>query len=69
MKTVLKTGGFKKIKGYVGYSKWGYVSININLLILAEKIYSVFPKSFRKKIRGSSVIFNFFGLKIMATKV
>jgi SAM-dependent methyltransferase len=68
MKSVLKAGGFKKIKGYVGYSKWGYVSVNINLLILAEKIYGVFPKPFRKKIRGSSVIFNFFGLKIIATK-
>ena len=68
MKSVLKTGGFKKIRGFVGYSKWGYMGININLLILAEKIYGVFPKSFRKKIRGSSVIFNFFGLKIIASK-
>jgi hypothetical protein len=68
MKNVLKTGGFKKIKGYVGYSKWGYIGVNVNLLILAEKLYGVFPKSFRKKIRGNSLIFNFFGLKVIATK-
>lgn len=68
MKTVLKKGGFKNIKGYVGYSKWGYVGLNINLLIFAEKVYSIFPKAFRRKVRGNSLIFNFFGLKIMATK-
>ena len=68
MKSVLKAGGFNKIKGYVGYSKWGYMGININLLILVEKIYRVFPRSLRKKIRGSSVIFNFFGIKIIADK-
>jgi 2-polyprenyl-3-methyl-5-hydroxy-6-metoxy-1,4-benzoquinol methylase len=68
MKSVLKAGGFKRIKGFVGYSKWGYMGVHINLLILAEKIYGVFPRSFRKKIRSSSVIFNFFGLKIIATK-
>jgi 2-polyprenyl-3-methyl-5-hydroxy-6-metoxy-1,4-benzoquinol methylase len=68
MKTVLKAGGFKNIKGYVGYSKWGYIGVNVNLLILAEKLYGVFPKSFRKKIRGNSLIFNFFGLKIIASK-
>ena len=68
MKAVLKAAGFNRIKGYVGYNKLGYVGININLLILAEKIYSVCPKLFRKKARSNSVIFNFFGLKIIAKK-
>ncbi|MBC7949122.1 MAG: methyltransferase domain-containing protein [Chitinophagaceae bacterium] len=68
MKKVLKAGGFRKIKGYVGYSKWGYIGVNVNLLIMVEKIYSLVPKSLRKKMRNSSPIFNFFGLKIIAKK-
>lgn len=68
MKAVLKKGGFRKIRGYVGYSKWGYVGMNVNFLIFAEKVYSLLPKALRRKVRGNSLVFNFFGLKIMATK-
>lgn len=68
MKTVLKTNGFKKIKGYVGYSKLGYWGIPVSLLIAAEKMYNLLPGGFRRKIRSNSLIFNLFGMKIIAEK-
>lgn len=68
MKSVLSAAGFKKIKGYVGYSKMGYFSVPISLLIFSEKVYNVFPRGLKKKMRGNSLIFNLFGMKIIAEK-
>jgi SAM-dependent methyltransferase len=68
MKSVLSGTGFKKIKGYVGYSKMGYFSLPISLLIAAEKIYNIFPRGFKRRLRGNSLIFNLFGMKIIAQK-
>ena len=68
MKTVLSAHGFHKIKGYIGYSKLGYFSVPMPLLTLSEKMYGWFSSSFRKKTRANSLIFNLFGMKIIAEK-
>lgn len=68
IKSVLKAAGFNNIRGYIGYNKWGYIGLHVNFLIVAEKIYRVIPRSIRKKLRSNSLIFNFFGLKIMASR-
>jgi SAM-dependent methyltransferase len=64
----MKATGFKNIKGYVGYSKWGYFSMPMSLLILAEKICDRLPIFFKKRLKNSSLAFNFFGMKVIATK-
>ncbi|HEY6503110.1 MAG TPA: methyltransferase domain-containing protein [Chitinophagaceae bacterium] len=68
MKAVLTATGFKKIKGYVGYSKLGYFSLPISTLIAAEKAYNLFPAGLKRKLRSNSVVFNLFGMKIIAEK-
>lgn len=68
MRSLLKAHGFHKIKGYIGYSKMGYFSMPMPLLVFAEKCYNIFPSSFRRKTRGNSLIFNLFGMKIIAEK-
>jgi 2-polyprenyl-3-methyl-5-hydroxy-6-metoxy-1,4-benzoquinol methylase len=68
LRSLLKATGYKNIKGYIGYSKLGYIGINISLLVVIEKAYSRFPRFLKKKIKHSSVLFNLFGLKIIARK-
>ncbi len=68
MANLLKQHGFHKIKGYVGYSKLGYFPLPISLLSATEKIYGIFGRKFRRKIRGNALIFNLFGMKIIAEK-
>ena len=68
MKSILSAHGFKKIRGYVGYSKLGYFSVPMPLLILAEKFFNIFPDKFKRKVRGNSLVFNLFGMKIIAEK-
>jgi SAM-dependent methyltransferase len=64
----LKETGYTKVKGYVGYSKWGYFSVNMGLLIFVEKICDRFPAFLKKRLKTSSLAFNFFGMKVIATK-
>lgn len=68
MKSILSAHGFKKIRAYVGYSKLGYFSIPMSLLILAEKFFNIFPTGFKRKVRGNSLVFNLFGMKIISEK-
>jgi hypothetical protein len=68
MKSVLSASGFKKIKGYVGYSKLGYFPLPISILIAAEKVYNLFPAGLKRRLRSNAVIFNLFGMKIIAKK-
>ena len=68
MKEVLSAHGFHKIRGYIGYSKVGYFAVPMPLLILSEKFYGLFSAKFRKKTRANSLIFNLFGMKIIAEK-
>jgi SAM-dependent methyltransferase len=64
----LKQTGFHKIKAYAGYSKWGYFPISMSLLIMLEKMGNGAPKFLRKKLKTSSLAFNLFGMKVIATK-
>lgn len=65
---ILRTHGFRKIRGYVGYSKIGYFAVPMPLLVAAEKMFNIFPSSFKRKVRGNSLIFNLFGMKVIAEK-
>ena len=68
MRSILSSHGFRKIKGYIGYSKLGYFAVPMSLLVLSEKFFNVFPGSFKRKMRGNSLVFNLFGMKIIAEK-
>jgi len=68
MKSILSAHGFKKIRGYIGYSKIGYFAVPMPLLILAEKMFNIFPSGLKRKMRGNSLVFNLFGMKIIAEK-
>ncbi|MEO8404382.1 MAG: methyltransferase domain-containing protein [Chitinophagaceae bacterium] len=67
MRDLLEANGFTKIKAYIGYSKWGYFSVNMSFLIFLENTCKRF-KFLRKRMKTSSMAFNLFGMKIMATK-
>ena len=64
----LKANSFTKIKGYIGYSKWGYFAVPMWMLILIEKTCDSMPKFLKKKLKTSKLAFNFFGIKMIATK-
>jgi len=67
MKDLLEANGFTKVKGYIGYSKWGYFPVNMSFLIFLEKTCN--RVSFlKKRMKTSSMAFNLFGMKIIATK-
>lgn len=68
MSSLLKANGFHKIKGYIGYSKIGYYGVPVALMSFAEKIYNLIPGALRRKLKNNSLVFNFFGLKIIAEK-
>jgi SAM-dependent methyltransferase len=68
MKSQLKATGYKNIKGYIGYSKLGYMGINISFMVFVENMYNSLPNFLKKRLRHSSVLFNLFGLKIIAKK-
>ncbi len=68
LSSILSSHGFRKIRGYVGYSKLGYFGVPMPLLVLAEKIFNIFPASFKRKLRGNSLVFNLFGMKVIAEK-
>lgn len=68
MRSILSSHGFRKIKGYIGYSKLGYFSIPMSLLIFSEKVFNIFPGSLKRKMRGNSLVFNLFGMKVIAEK-
>lgn len=68
LKDQMRAAGFTNIKGYAGYSKWGYFPVNMSLLILFERIGDRFPSFLKKKLKTSSLAFNFFGMKVIATK-
>ena len=68
MKSILSAHGFKNIKGYIGYSKIGYFAVPMSLLVMAEKMFNIFPASMKRKMRGNSLVFNLFGMKIIAEK-
>jgi SAM-dependent methyltransferase len=65
---LLRKEGFTKVRGYIGYSKIGYFPVIMPLLILMEKMYGILPGAWRRKIRGNTVIFNLFGIKLTARK-
>lgn len=65
MRDLLRANGYHKVKAYVGYSKWGYFSMNMSVLIGLEKFCNRFLK---KRMKNSSLAFNLFGMKIIATK-
>lgn len=64
----MKATGYTNIKGYVGYSKWGYFSVPMSLLIFIEKACDRMPKFIKRRLKTSSLAFNFFGMKVIATK-
>jgi predicted SAM-dependent methyltransferase len=64
----MKTTGFRNIKGYVGHNKLGYFSLPMWLLIFAENIGDCLPKFLKKKLKTNKLAFNFFGMKVIATK-
>lgn len=68
MKSILSAHGFTRIRGYIGYSKIGYFAVPMPLLILSEKLFNLFPGSIKRKLRGNSLFFNLFGMKIIAEK-
>ena len=68
LKSLLKATGYKKIKGYIGYSKLGYIGLNISFMVFTERVYNSFPAFLKKRLRHSTVLFNLFGLKIIAEK-
>jgi predicted SAM-dependent methyltransferase len=68
MRDILKANGFKKIKGYIGHKKTGYFAMPMWMLIASEKMFNIFPGSFKRKMRGNSLVFNLFGMKIIAEK-
>ena len=68
LRSLLKTTGYKNIKGYVGYSKLGYIGLNISILVLVEDLYKSFPSFLKKRVRHSFVLANLLGMKIIAKK-
>lgn len=68
MRNLLKANGFHKIKAYAGYSKLGYIPVNLSMLIFFEKTGNRLPAFLKKKLKHSTIAFNLFGMKIIATK-
>jgi 2-polyprenyl-3-methyl-5-hydroxy-6-metoxy-1,4-benzoquinol methylase len=68
LRAQLRATGYKNIKGYIGYSKLGYIGLGISFMVFLEKAYNGLPKFMKKKLRHSSILFNLFGLKIIAKK-
>ncbi|MBL7738945.1 MAG: class I SAM-dependent methyltransferase [Chitinophagaceae bacterium] len=68
MRAQLKATGYHKVKGYIGYSKLGYIGLNISFMVFIENMYKACPSFLKKKLRHSSLLFNLFGLKIIAEK-
>ena len=68
LRSLLRATGYKNIKGYVGYSKLGYIGLNISIMVFVENLYNSFPSFLKKRVRHSSILTNLFGLKIITEK-
>ena len=68
MRDILSAHGFKKIRGYVGYSKIGYFPLPMWMLTFAERCFNILPGGIKRRLRGNSLFFNLFGMKIIAEK-